>query len=297
MDRAKGLRVTAFLWAQDREGCTTGAQTMRTLLNCRGSCAWSCGTRVHCSLVLYSSTSYRRSLVFRRSCSYGARDQPRCSLLGTACFAGSDRMRGGVSYSRVAMLFSSQQLSSGSSHRPCTLFGVIMSPTRSRVLTLFLLLEAASGELHCTVSPTSKCFADFVDGKTRILAGDSFTTSGSQTKELCAASCKSMGFPVAGVEDGGECHCGTGYVSEPTLLPASKCSTACTGAGSETCGGTDALEIFTFNCTGQVTPNYKGCESGSRRRARSRNVGLVRDVLIARLRPTASSAVQGTEVL
>lgn len=172
-----------------------------------------------------------------------------------------------------------------------------MSPTRSRVLTLFLLLEAASGELHCTVSPTSKCFADFVDGKTRILAGDSFTTSGSQTKELCAASCKSMGFPVAGVEDGGECHCGTGYVSEPTLLPASKCSTACTGAGSETCGGTDALEIFTFNCTGQVTPNYKGCESGSRRRARSRNVGLVRDVLIARLRPTASSAVQGTEVL
>ena len=129
------------------------------------------------------------------------------------------------------------------------------------ILMMVAHLGVATADLHCTVT-NSTCFADFVDGKTRILAGDYFTTSSTQTKESCADECRTAGFRTAAVEDGGECHCGTGgFTSKPTMLPDSKCTTPCTGAAGETCGGIDALEVLSFTCTGTVTPNYKGCET------------------------------------
>eukprot|EP00937_MAST-01D_sp_MAST-1D-sp2_P007217 g7217.t1 len=129
---------------------------------------------------------------------------------------------------------------------------------------LLLVCRCALAELNCTVSsPSDACRADWVDGATRLLNGDVFQT-GSISKVSCAASCAAMGYPVAGVENGGECHCGTGGVNPKaahTILPSSKCATPCSGAAAETCGGVDAIELFNFSCTGSVTPNYKGCES------------------------------------
>ena len=149
-----------------------------------------------------------------------------------------------------------------------------MSHIFLRTLSLAVLVAAtATATITCTVSSTSTCYADFVDGKSRTLAGDVEST-GIGSKEECAATCHLLGSPMAGVEFGTECHCGTGFNPAVALkvLPASKCAMPCGGKSeskskresaskslSETCGGTDAVEVFNFTCTGTATPNYQGC--------------------------------------
>jgi hypothetical protein len=66
---------------------------------------------------------------------------------------------------------------------------------------------------------------------------------------------------TAGVEYATECHCGTGFnpAAAKTVLAPSKCSTPCDGDKTQACGGTDALQLLNFTCTGKILPNYKGC--------------------------------------
>ena len=132
---------------------------------------------------------------------------------------------------------------------------------------LLVLLSAASlcastrAQVTCTAQPTAHgCYADMVDGKTRILDND-FMSSGDMTHVACAAICFKAGLPLAGVEYATECHCGTGFNpgTTKTVLPTTKCDTPCSGDKAETCGGTDALQLLNFTCTGKILPNYKGC--------------------------------------
>ena len=117
--------------------------------------------------------------------------------------------------------------------------------------SLLSFLAVCRGQITCSVTPTT-CYADFSDGKTRLLASD-FMSAGGMTHEKCASACFSAGLPVGGVEYGRECHCGTGFnpAASKTILPAAECGTPCDGDKTQTCGGTDALQILNFTCTSE----------------------------------------------
>ena len=130
----------------------------------------------------------------------------------------------------------------------------------SSMLSVFMAI--ATAQLTCKSEPIG-CFGDFVDGKTRLLVNDYMSSSSTMTHQLCVEQCAAAGLPYAGVEYAQECHCGTGINPHATKvhLPDSKCNSTCTGDDTEKCGGTDAITLLNFTCTGKRIPNYKGCEN------------------------------------
>lgn len=68
--------------------------------------------------------------------------------------------------------------------------------------------------------------------------------STKMTIELCHQDCSLAGYTYAGLEYSTECWCGN---SIPALdqLSDSECSAACAGNATETCGGNNALQLYT----------------------------------------------------
>ena len=60
----------------------------------------------------------------------------------------------------------------------------------------------------------------------------------SNTREVCAATCRTAGYAYAGVEYGSACWCGPSWISaEKKKLPSECSAMPCAGDQSEGCGG------------------------------------------------------------
>jgi len=87
------------------------------------------------------------------------------------------------------------------------------------------------------------CLSDSVSY--RILAQDTIVPiDGGVDPATCTAQCDVLGYTSAGVEFGGECHCGNGYGRSITAQVHTECNMPCTGNETETCGGPNRIEVF-----------------------------------------------------
>lgn len=87
------------------------------------------------------------------------------------------------------------------------------------------------------------CFADHTDA--RVLSGITFADVGlhSVTNTKCTAYCDARGFSLAGTQYGGQCFCGDQLVGS-AAVPEDKCNMACEGDGTQTCGGSLTLSVY-----------------------------------------------------
>ncbi|KAM0281361.1 hypothetical protein ACHAO9_010732 [Fusarium lateritium] len=73
-------------------------------------------------------------------------------------------------------------------------------------------------------------------------------TSRSMSIEYCTASCKSQGYPLAGMENGRECYCASALTPGASYTKASTCASSrkmtCAGNMTQYCGGPDFLTIW-----------------------------------------------------
>lgn len=85
------------------------------------------------------------------------------------------------------------------------------------------------------------------DSAARILVGWS-DGDGYLTPQFCQSQCSILGFPLAGVENGGECFCGRNILTGPAYSQPkamSNCDSACLGDGGQMCGGDDySLHLY-----------------------------------------------------
>jgi glucan endo-1,3-alpha-glucosidase len=80
----------------------------------------------------------------------------------------------------------------------------------------------------------------FADSSNRDLSGNSESLP-TQSPQVCSAWCGSQGFKYAGVQYGSSCFCGNSYGKYGT---ATDCNMACSGNGTETCGGAWANSVY-----------------------------------------------------
>ncbi|KAB5536295.1 WSC domain-containing protein [Coniochaeta sp. 2T2.1] len=97
-----------------------------------------------------------------------------------------------------------------------------------------------SGPPATTSYTYSGCFAEPAGGR----ALPQLFASTVMTVELCHADCSLAGYKYAGVEYARECWCGN-EVPELVELAQAACSAPCAGAETETCGGSNALQLYT----------------------------------------------------
>lgn len=57
-------------------------------------------------------------------------------------------------------------------------------------------------------------------------------------------ACGNKYYPLAATEYYGECYCGVNLQGGSTLVDQSNCNTACSGDGSQTCGGAGFLNLY-----------------------------------------------------
>ncbi|KAH9172526.1 copper radical oxidase [Lactarius sanguifluus] len=104
----------------------------------------------------------------------------------------------------------------------------------------------------------------YTDGAPRTLSvGTAVTGGASQNSvESCTAACFALGYGFAGVEYSQECYCGTAIGSSGAPAPAGDCNMACSGAGSELCGGPNRLNMYTYTGTDLPPINNGGGGGG-----------------------------------
>ncbi|WWD03156.1 hypothetical protein V865_001203 [Kwoniella europaea PYCC6329] len=111
-------------------------------------------------------------------------------------------------------------------------------------------------------SASTSCIAEGTTG--RALASASWADD-SMTVDLCLGYCETQGFQYAGVEYGRECYCGDSLINGASLSsPSSSCNKLCGGDSTSTCGGPNALQLYTNPTLAlnlQVTNgySYQGC--------------------------------------
>ncbi|KAH8815901.1 WSC domain-containing protein [Xylogone sp. PMI_703] len=69
-------------------------------------------------------------------------------------------------------------------------------------------------------------------------------SAASLSVESCLAACKAGGFPIAGIQNGDCCFCGTVLGDGSAPVNSSECNIPCPGYGSQTCGGSNALNLY-----------------------------------------------------
>ena len=66
------------------------------------------------------------------------------------------------------------------------------------------------------------------------------------TIEKCTAACARAGYKLAGVEYGQECYCSSSLSNgASTSLVSGQCVMTCPGNISQTCGGPNAIQLYT----------------------------------------------------
>ena len=108
------------------------------------------------------------------------------------------------------------------------------------------------------------CQAD--NGVVKALSTAKYNDSHNMTIDSCVAFCKSKNLPLAGMEFGSECYCGSQLSTISPLRNATSCTSlntalmSCTGNNTQYCGAPSLLTIF--NDTGSSTPGSTGVTSG-----------------------------------
>lgn len=75
------------------------------------------------------------------------------------------------------------------------------------------------------------------------------------TVEKCVSYCSNSGYSLAGLEYGGECYCHNALQNGASLDKISTaCTMTCNGDNSQTCGGPDAIQLYTGVPTPTATP-------------------------------------------
>ena len=101
-----------------------------------------------------------------------------------------------------------------------------------------------------------------VDGTPRVLPHR--INKPKMTPTLCIDSCSAQGYILAGVQNGGECHCGNTDPQISKFAPEKECNKACAGDGNLICGGSWRLSVFStgagcflhFNSFGGLNSPY-----------------------------------------
>ena len=128
---------------------------------------------------------------------------------------------------------------------------------------------------QCELAKVQGCYND---SASKVLSFSTTAVHDHVTQGNCAAVCNQQSLPIAGIDQGNHCQCGT--LAELTaakgrLLPAEACDTGawpctgvccgqaapkgcalgkCTGKPSEHCGGKGAVVAYTYRCEKAVQP-------------------------------------------
>ena len=87
------------------------------------------------------------------------------------------------------------------------------------------------------------CYSD--SGNPRTLVNG--VTNSKNTVEGGLAACQAKGYKYCGLEYGGETWGANEIYSSATVIAASKCNMKCNGLSTELCGGSSALDLYTFS--------------------------------------------------
>ena len=157
----------------------------------------------------------------------------------------------------------------------------LLDPMLASALVLLLMVLLTHGaHAKCYMTSALGCFVDNQPG--RVLTGLALLGQEGDGMDLdhCAQLCQDKKFTLAGVEEGHQCfwyvccRCrlpsGTScaYVQLRSLpaavlcsgdklnshQPSTGCTSTCPSNSSETCGGSDAIQIFKFACAGPPSP-------------------------------------------
>ena len=130
--------------------------------------------------------------------------------------------------------------------------GMLMRPLPA--LLLALLGERAEG--GCVVTSVMGCFHE--NSNTDRILGPKAVTAPMMpmTHEICAQICTNKKNKLAGVEYGRQCYCGD-KLNYPGVA-SSGCTFPCHGNASQHCGGSSAIQVFSFACSGAPVPIPKG---------------------------------------
>ncbi|BGO99964.1 hypothetical protein NBRC10513v2_001409 [Rhodotorula toruloides] len=129
---------------------------------------------------------------------------------------------------------------------------VVASSTASS--TVSSASPTASASTKLLTNPNWKysgCWSDLVNGGRSLPS--TLTGSSNFTIESCLAAADAQGFAIAGLSYMGECYAAPALGLYSTQLDASKCTMTCRNAGNETCGGSDALDVYTSTQRQAVT--------------------------------------------
>ncbi|KUJ21127.1 WSC-domain-containing protein [Mollisia scopiformis] len=106
------------------------------------------------------------------------------------------------------------------------------------------------------------CYAEGTNGRVLNWRQDQLSTTNMTTQE-CLYACKDNGYPIAGLEFGQECYCGVVLGNGTTPLSSTSCNMPCTGDSTETCGGSNALNVYVATDLESSQPCGSGGSSSS----------------------------------
>lgn len=111
-------------------------------------------------------------------------------------------------------------------------------------------MSPGTSSLPATPTPTNASvsgwrYAGDIWGGTNGRALVAASTAGSDmTIEKCLAYCDERSFPIAGVEYGGECYCGTVLSNGASLDKTATATMPCGGNVQQLCGGPNTLSLY-----------------------------------------------------
>ncbi|WWC91295.1 uncharacterized protein L201_006238 [Kwoniella dendrophila CBS 6074] len=206
-----------------------------------------------------ASSSSSSSVTASSSSSSSAAASSSSSAASSSSSSSSVTASSSSSSSAAASSSSSSSVASSSTSSSATSSSasssVASSSTSSSASSSVVVSSSTSSSSSSSASPSptapavpsgwavasSPCIAD---GKTgRALLG-SFTIDYNNTIESCLAKCDAGGYPIAGIEYGNQCFCGSYLSNGASLKTTAKCAVPCPGNSLETCGGYYAMSLY-----------------------------------------------------
>ncbi|KAK7418808.1 hypothetical protein QQX98_003670 [Neonectria punicea] len=107
------------------------------------------------------------------------------------------------------------------------------------------------------------CYTDS-SPKGRALSWGQDLPGGTMTPKICLQACNDGGFPLAGLEYGGECWCGMVLANDTAPALATDCAMSCNGDALSMCGGSNRMSLYVSNSLLSLQPcGYKSGASSS----------------------------------
>jgi len=128
-------------------------------------------------------------------------------------------------------------------------------------------------QIVCGALTVPKYLGCYVDTSARILPF-SFPGNGLLTNAICEQECQEKGYTLAGTEYTWYCFCGNSSAGA-VLAPNSDCNSACSGNGTEICGGGWRLTINDLTGIKMSTGKYIGCYVDGGTRTLPYSLGVV----------------------